>query len=396
MEQHQTKLNIGGGGRQLDGYTDWDIKQGRSAFPLPHADNSVAAIRASHILEHFSYVDARTALAEWLRVLVPGGLLEVSVPDVVRAVACKANDHNWRFYIAGGQTDEHDQHLSVWDEETLKTYLQHAGFENITFWAGDRRDNSHLPVSCNLKAVKPQPAVQPEPQVQAQLTPPPAPTKEQSVDVSIYCCATLPRIGWNAFWGGAERALAPFNLRINTHTSAFPYDKGMQWLFSDALAKDADWILAIDYDTMFTSQNVSDLFSLLAANPDYDAIAPVMAKRSCHHALGGRKGSRDVNMNEQLIEFESAHFGLTVLRASALRRIKKPWFQTVPDSAGEYSDHGTDADVWFWRRFREAGCRLAVASNVRVGHLEEMVTGFGDDGQHQIEYVREWRERNGV
>lgn len=49
--------------------------------PLPYATSSVAAIYAGEVWEHFEYTDAARLTAECLRVLAPGGVLRVCVPD---------------------------------------------------------------------------------------------------------------------------------------------------------------------------------------------------------------------------------------------------------------------------------------------------------------------------
>jgi SAM-dependent methyltransferase len=50
--------------------------------PLPFPDQSFAAVYGSHILEHLYLDQARRLLAECLRVLQPGGVLRMVVPDV--------------------------------------------------------------------------------------------------------------------------------------------------------------------------------------------------------------------------------------------------------------------------------------------------------------------------
>lgn len=51
------------------------------ARALPYEDASVDEIFAGHVLEHFDWDEGQQALAEWKRVLRPGGKLGVVVPD---------------------------------------------------------------------------------------------------------------------------------------------------------------------------------------------------------------------------------------------------------------------------------------------------------------------------
>jgi glycosyltransferase involved in cell wall biosynthesis len=48
---------------------------------LPYEDNSVDEIRAFHIIEHFDWHEGNRVLAEWYRVLKPGGRLWLETPD---------------------------------------------------------------------------------------------------------------------------------------------------------------------------------------------------------------------------------------------------------------------------------------------------------------------------
>lgn len=50
--------------------------------PLPFSENSIACIYASHLLEHLYLEDAKRLLKECYRVLQPGGILRVVVPDL--------------------------------------------------------------------------------------------------------------------------------------------------------------------------------------------------------------------------------------------------------------------------------------------------------------------------
>lgn len=56
-----------------------------SALALPFADESVTAIYAGHVLEHIAWDRVATALAEFRRVMQPGGRLMVVGPDMDRA-----------------------------------------------------------------------------------------------------------------------------------------------------------------------------------------------------------------------------------------------------------------------------------------------------------------------
>jgi len=138
------KLHIGGQIRR-DGWTVVDIQAGPATDIVADcadlgaiADGAASEIYASHVLEHLGYADVPRALAEWCRVLAPGGQLRVSVPDLARLGPVLAHPkltpevREWVIAtIYGGQMDAHDFHRMGFTFETLSAYLRNAGFDRI-------------------------------------------------------------------------------------------------------------------------------------------------------------------------------------------------------------------------------------------------------------------------
>ncbi len=133
------------------------------------ADNSIETIYASHVLEHVPYRQTEAVLREWFRVLIPGGLAMIAVPDL-EALAqlylhpqMSAQDRlNIVQMIFGGQIDAHDFHYAGFNIELLGTWLHRAGFTAIARVAdfGLFEDSSVLqyrgaPISLNMSARKP-------------------------------------------------------------------------------------------------------------------------------------------------------------------------------------------------------------------------------------------------
>lgn len=61
--------------KKLD--VNWDLRN-----PLPIDDNSVDFIFNEHFVEHLSPDEARVALTDLMRVLKPGGIMRVAMPDL--------------------------------------------------------------------------------------------------------------------------------------------------------------------------------------------------------------------------------------------------------------------------------------------------------------------------
>lgn len=170
------KLHLGCGRCRIPGWYHID------AVDFPHVDlrheidhlpmipdDSVELIYTSHTLEHFHRRDTQRVLGEWLRVLRPGGLLRLSVPDfaalarIYQATGCLSDVIGPLF---GRQDYLYNIHYTVFDRMTLAEELVRAGFREVREW--DWRATEHAAVddysrattagielSVNLEAVKP-------------------------------------------------------------------------------------------------------------------------------------------------------------------------------------------------------------------------------------------------
>lgn len=87
MKNELLKLDIGSGVSRRDGYITVDKDQSvnpeyiEDALDLSWQDGCVDEIRAFHILEHIRTEDKINVMKEFHRVLKPGGILEIEVPQ---------------------------------------------------------------------------------------------------------------------------------------------------------------------------------------------------------------------------------------------------------------------------------------------------------------------------
>jgi predicted SAM-dependent methyltransferase len=128
----------------------WDVTRG-----LPFADGYIGGIFTEHMLEHIPFAKALGILRECRRVLKPGGLLRVIVPDGELYLSEYAKhlrgETSSMPYASGDAANfaiatpivsinrifrEHG-HCFIWDYETLRAALLHAGFAQV-----DRRQFS--------------------------------------------------------------------------------------------------------------------------------------------------------------------------------------------------------------------------------------------------------------
>jgi SAM-dependent methyltransferase len=68
---------------------------------LPHADNSIAKVQAQDVLEHLPFERVPFVLDEIYRVLRPGGVFRLSVPDYRSPVHRRRSLYDWRGRVTG-------------------------------------------------------------------------------------------------------------------------------------------------------------------------------------------------------------------------------------------------------------------------------------------------------
>ena len=142
-----SKLHLGCGHVHIPGWTNCDVlKTGATDLVidicgLPGIESdSVDAIYACHVLEHFGTGEVPGILRRWKQVLRKGGEIRLSVPDLdaVTRIYQKHFDHfqvpgnqPWIALIYGGQKDSYDFHKTGFNFVWLKLLLEQAGFSDI-------------------------------------------------------------------------------------------------------------------------------------------------------------------------------------------------------------------------------------------------------------------------
>lgn len=140
------RLHIGASERR-EGWEVLDIVPSEIADHIGNArdlsrfpDATFAELYASHVLEHFDYInEIANVLREWERVLLPGGRLYISVPnlDVLsyifshEDVTTLEDKYKVMRLIFGGHMNQFDHHNAGLFPELLEKFLIDAGFDNI-------------------------------------------------------------------------------------------------------------------------------------------------------------------------------------------------------------------------------------------------------------------------
>lgn len=100
-------------------------------------DDTVSLIYASHILEHFGRHEVKRVLAEWYRVLKPGGTLRLAVPDFLSIVLAYEKGHpieELMGLLYGGQDSKLNYHQVCFDYKYLEKLLKEVGFTEVKLY----------------------------------------------------------------------------------------------------------------------------------------------------------------------------------------------------------------------------------------------------------------------
>lgn len=99
---------------------------------LPFPDNSVDKIFNQHLIEHFPRSALQPLLKEWLRVLKPGGKVEIICPNLSYIAFHWMNGSidkkQLREWIYGGQTYAENFHYNGFDYTLITEAFLEAGF----------------------------------------------------------------------------------------------------------------------------------------------------------------------------------------------------------------------------------------------------------------------------
>ncbi|BDI33414.1 hypothetical protein CCAX7_54650 [Capsulimonas corticalis] len=494
MNPQNLLLNLGSGDLPLRGHINIDRKYEKDVlhvdedtilwrgevYPLAFDDESVCGVRASHVLEHFSHRETMAVLADWVRVLKPGGLLCVAVPNFEwiarRYLESLTNSAAAALplegYLMGGHVDDNDHHGAIFDEQSLRAAMEHLGLVNIYTWDSEVADCASLPVSLNLVGMKPLPAdyssinnpapgrienphgfavgdqvwdnsgdcgngfgdvleiyekhpncvkvywenegnlcvvhcsildhvadvkTVPQDSVKASSGPD---LRFASIVIKpgdVAAVATVPRLGFTDTQFCIIRAVCAHPISFEQSGGVF-WDQGMTRVFESHMDDGTKYLLAIDYDSLFTAEDVRTLYGVMEARPDIDALCPVQIRRENDHSLFTVEGDDGKSATEidysrfetDVLKIRTGHFGLTMIRVDALRRLPRPWFHARPDDAGRWGDGRVDSDVAFWLQWAEAGNSLYLANRVPIGHLQLMATWPSEELGLKTQYVSDW------
>src|SRR5680860_1019860 len=139
-----------------------------------------------------------------------------------------------------------------------------AGLVEIGPWVSDVADCASNPISVNLQGSKP--------------------VLSTDHNLKIHAIMSVPRLGFMENFFSTFGALLPLGIPIAKFSGVF-WDQALERAFEHIIDSDFDAILTIDYDSVYSPQDLARLVKLLNDNPQADAIFPVQAHRANHGAM---------------------------------------------------------------------------------------------------------------
>jgi len=369
-----TRLNLGAGSVNLEGFEPVDRAVGKEVYPLPNESGSVAEVYASHVLEHFPQAKVGDVVKEWVRTLKPGGRIRIAVPDLRWIIKAYMNQAEVPIagYLMGGQTDENDFHKAVFDEAGLRFLMEQAGLVGIQRWSSGVQDCASLPVSLNLEGFKP--------------------VQDTRIGERCIVVSTMPSLNHTDNRNCTTEACVKLRIPYISTSGAY-FDQGMERALEHGM--DREYVIAIDFDTIFTTADIERLVCLMDRNPQAGAIAAMQCKRGPDGIpLIARDTGDSVSEDEassDIFKVKSCHFGLTIMRTATLKQMAKPWLHHVPAPDGSWGDGRVDADVAFWHKMAKVA-PVYVTPRVNVGHMQRMVSWVGVDWQPVHQHMDDYQK----
>ncbi len=150
------RINFGCGRRVLDGCFNIDAihhpkaprapelvhalafdSEGKVTNPIPLPDGCADEVLALHVIEHVYAWEAPALLAEWARLLKPGGLLVLELPDIEWAARNLLNERGdqmamWPLYGDPAPRDPFNCHRWGYTPTTIQALVMRGPFDPRT------------------------------------------------------------------------------------------------------------------------------------------------------------------------------------------------------------------------------------------------------------------------
>jgi len=139
------KVHLGSGPINIQGWINIDARSYEhvhvvsDGFELREfADEAISEIYLCHVLEHFSFEEAKALLKNLKLKMREGGIIRISVPSFDKLIEVYmlsgADINKIKFALMGGQDYQYNFHKSVYNLKSLRKLLESCGYTNVLEW----------------------------------------------------------------------------------------------------------------------------------------------------------------------------------------------------------------------------------------------------------------------
>lgn len=210
--------------------------------------------------------------------------------------------------------------------------------------------------------------------------------------VRVMAALSMPRICFSDMMM-AVLALPSMNIDVRKASGAF-WEQSLSQLLYYATEHDYDYVLTVDYDSIFKPVDVFYMIKMMTEMPDAAAIFPLQYRRGVGQLILSRADGNYAPTVEDfahpLVPAVIGHFGCTVIRVESLRKLPHPWLHSRPNAEGRWDAGKKDADILFWEKIKDAGMKVYCATRCVIGHVQEVVTWPGEDLRPYHQYIGDY------
>lgn len=144
------------GGIGLDSRKTKSVDVIADARMLPFKDESFDRVYSSHAIEHFSHLEVRSVLAEWVRVLKRQGIIEILCPDLRARAFLFFLNPTWQNVknVYGGQSYAGDYHRCGFSFGLLKHLLESCDIKDVKRIISGYKSVPFIPNCLHVKGIK--------------------------------------------------------------------------------------------------------------------------------------------------------------------------------------------------------------------------------------------------
>lgn len=205
---------------------------------------------------------------------------------------------------------------------------------------------------------------------------------QEAGPLKVAAVMSVPRLCFSDNMNCASMALFPLRIPLVNVQGVFwgqCLERGMMM----AIDNGVDIVLTIDYDTMFSQQDVEKILQLMTDHPEAAAIVPMQIGRGQNQLLSSMRSRSGIAVgmvppsqliDEDLTKIATGHFGLTAFRTTDLLDLPHPWFIGKPNEDDQWGPGKIDDDIWFWKLLDKCKKTVLLANRLPVGHLELLCT----------------------